>query len=60
MKELGTTVCFKTLNQSAWSGDVLDQLPFDIVMRELACSKYGYKTMGLEIPTKNRQFDLRM
>jgi DNA repair photolyase len=60
MKKVGTTVCFKTLSQAAWSGDVLDQIPFDVVMREIAQSKYGYKTMGLEIPTRQKKFDVRM
>lgn len=60
MQEVGTTVWCKTLMQTAWSGDVLDQLSYAACMEEIAKSKYGYSTMGLEIETKSKSFDLRM
>jgi DNA repair photolyase len=61
MKKIGTTICFRTLQQAAWCGDVLDQLPFDLMMREIAKSEYGYTTMGLEIDNrKSNKFDIRM
>ncbi len=61
MKKIGTTICFRSLCQAAWCGDVLDQLPFDLMMREIAKSEYGYTTMGLEIDNrKSNTFDIRM
>jgi len=60
MKELGTTACFKTLIQTAWSGDVLDQIPFDVVMRHIAQSEYGYTTMGLDTGSRDNTFKLGM
>jgi len=60
MKKVGTTVCFRTLQQSAWCGDVLDQIPFDVMMREIAKSEYGYKTMGLDIESRAKAFDIKM
>ena len=60
MKELGTTTCFRTLQQSAWCGDVLDQIPFDVMMRNIAQSEYGYRTMGLELAENRRMFNVGM
>lgn len=53
-KAIGSTVCFKTLCQSAWGGSVLDQLSFDQMMRGVAQSKFGYKIMGLDVENKEK------
>lgn len=58
MKEVGHTVCFKTLCQSSWASDVLDQLTFENVMREIAKSKFGYNVMGLDTVDKDKTFDI--
>ncbi len=57
-KKNGSTTCFKTLCQCSWASEVLDQLTFENVMREIAKSKYGYQTMGLDTEDKNRVFDI--
>lgn len=55
-KAVGNTVCYKTLTQTCWASDVLDQLTFESVMRAIARSKFGYKIMGLETKDKESLF----